>query len=98
VTLPSESKRRSLAAIGNGCVIPAQAGIQCLVSSESKRRSLAAIGNGCVIPAPDRSTRGQAAAGIHEATAAPLTSSRLRAAQTGIQVPPEAAHAQPTRP
>jgi hypothetical protein len=28
MTQPSESKRRSLAAIGDGCVIPAQAGIQ----------------------------------------------------------------------
>jgi len=29
VTQPSESKTRSVAAIGDGCVIPAQAGIQC---------------------------------------------------------------------
>jgi hypothetical protein len=50
VTHPSKSKTRSVAAIGNGCVIPAQAGIQCL-SSKSKTRSVAAIGNGCVIPA-----------------------------------------------
>jgi len=28
VTHPSKSARRSRAAIGNGCVIPAQAGIQ----------------------------------------------------------------------
>ncbi len=87
MTLPSESKRRSLAAIGNGCVIPAQAGIQCLVSSESKRRSLAAIGNGCGIPAPDSSTRGQAAAGIPTAPAAPSASSRFREAKTGTQCP-----------
>jgi hypoxanthine-DNA glycosylase len=33
-------------------------------ASERKRRRLAAIGNAAVIPAPDKGTRGQAAAGI----------------------------------
>ena len=89
MTHPSESKRRSLAAIGNGCVIPAQAGIQCLVPSESKRHSLAAIGNGCVIPAQ---------AGIPTAPAAPSASSRFRGAKTGIQClrTPFGRHALPT--
>ena len=47
----SKSKTRSVAAIGNSCVIPAEAGIQLLVKSKSKTRSVAAIGNSCVIPA-----------------------------------------------
>ncbi len=47
----SESKRRSLVAIGNSRVIPAQAGIQRRRMSVSKRRSLVAIGNSRVIPA-----------------------------------------------
>jgi hypothetical protein len=51
VTRPSERKRRSLAAIGDGRVTPAQAGIQFPAPSERKRRSLAAIGDGRVIPA-----------------------------------------------
>jgi glycosyltransferase A (GT-A) superfamily protein (DUF2064 family) len=53
VTQPSKSKTRSVAAIGNGCVIPAKAGIQVDFAqpSKSKTRSVAAIGSGCVIPA-----------------------------------------------
>jgi hypothetical protein len=34
VTHPSKSKTRSVAAIGNGCVIPAKAGIQVCVKSQ----------------------------------------------------------------
>jgi tetrahydrodipicolinate N-succinyltransferase len=49
VTHPSKSKTRSVAAIGNGCVIPAKAGIQGRSTSKSKTRSVAAIGNGCFI-------------------------------------------------
>ncbi len=50
MTHPSKSQTRSVAAIGDGCVIPAQAGIQ-IHSSKSQTRSVAAIGDGCVIPA-----------------------------------------------
>jgi hypothetical protein len=50
---PPKSKTRSVAAIGNGCVIPAKAGIQVDLAQprKSETRSVAAIGNGCVIPA-----------------------------------------------
>jgi hypothetical protein len=53
VTNPSKSKTRSVAAIGDGFVIPAKAGIQCrsVGASKSKTRSVVAIGDGFVIPA-----------------------------------------------
>ncbi len=48
----SVSKMRSVAANGNGRVIPAQAGIKEVTRmSVSKMRSVAANGNGRVIPA-----------------------------------------------
>jgi hypothetical protein len=50
-------------AIGNSAVIPAQAGIQGLLHCAAMSKS-EAIGNSAVIPAPDKGTRGQAAAGI----------------------------------
>jgi hypothetical protein len=60
VTHPSKSKTRSVAAIGNGRVIPAKAGIHfssatkleptaIVQASKSKTRGVASVGNGCVI-------------------------------------------------
>jgi hypothetical protein len=53
VTNPSKSKTRSVAAIEDGFVIPAKAGIQrrSFGAPKSKTRSVAAIGDGFVIPA-----------------------------------------------
>jgi hypothetical protein len=50
---PSKSKTRSVAAIENGCVIPAKAGIQVDLAQprKSETRSVAAFGSSCVIPA-----------------------------------------------
>jgi hypothetical protein len=48
VTHPSESKRRSLAAIGNGCVIPAQAGIPPAALPPSSRFREAKTGIQCL--------------------------------------------------
>jgi hypothetical protein len=67
------SERRSRAANGNGCVIPAQAGIHAFRASVSERRSRAANGNGCVIPAQ---------AGIHF-NAAKTVGFRLRGNDAG---------------